>query len=154
MSRLPVAIATVGGVGYSPVAPGTAGSAAGVFTYYILMLTGGAPAVAAALIVVCVAGVWSATAAERHFKSDDPGPVVIDEVAGMLATLAFMPLGWSGVAIGFLLFRLFDVVKPWPASCFERLPGGWGVMGDDVMAGIYANLVLRAIRWRAPDWTS
>ncbi len=84
-----------------------------------------------------------ATAAERYFGGIDPGPVVIDEVLGMLITLAFMPVGlWTAFA-GFVLFRIFDVIKPFPAGRFERLHGGLGVMSDDAMAAVYANLSLR-----------
>jgi len=73
----------------------------------------------------------------------DPGVVVIDEVVGMLLTLAFVPVGWAGVLAGFVLFRLFDIIKPYPCARAERLPGGWGIMADDVLAGVYANVVLR-----------
>jgi phosphatidylglycerophosphatase A len=73
----------------------------------------------------------------------DPGIVVVDEVVGQWVSLLLLPLTPVTVALGFLLFRLLDVVKPWPARDFERLPGGWGIMADDVMAGIYANLLVR-----------
>ena len=82
--------------------------------------------------------------AERHFASTDPGPVVIDEVLGMLVTLFLNPVGWVGAFLGFLLFRLSDIVKPFPANKLEQLHGGIGVMADDLMAAIYANLALRA----------
>ena len=90
-------------------------------------------------------GVWAGTTAERYFGGIDPGPVVIDEVVGMLITLAFIPVGWSGALAGFLLFRMFDVIKPYPAGRFERLHGGLGVMADDAMAAVYANMSLRVI---------
>jgi phosphatidylglycerophosphatase A len=72
---------------------------------------------------------------------------VIDEVVGMLISLAFIPFGWKAALIGFFLFRVFDVIKPFPAARFEHLPGGWGVMADDAMAAIYSNLCLRATLW-------
>ena len=90
------------------------------------------------------AGVWSAGLAEQHFRGTDPGPVVIDEVMGMLVTLFLNPVGWGGAALAFFLFRAFDVLKPYPANRLERLHGGLGIMADDFMAAVYANLVLRA----------
>ena len=83
-----------------------------------------------------------ATEAEHHFGGIDPGPVVIDEVIGMLVTLAFVPVNLTGAIVAFVLFRLLDVVKPWPARRLEHLPGGFGVVLDDVMAGVYGNLVM------------
>jgi phosphatidylglycerophosphatase A len=100
---------------------------------------------ALAIIAVVVAGVWSGGVAEHHFGRTDPGQVVIDEVAGMLVTLFLNPVGWPGAACGFLLFRVADILKPFPARRLERLPGGLGIMADDVMAGLYANLALRVI---------
>ena len=99
-----------------------------------------------------VVGIWAASKAERYFGRSDPGQIVIDEVAGMLMTLATIPVGFVGALTGFLLFRIFDVIKPWPAGDLERLHGGLGVMADDVMAGIYAHLSLRLMIWIAPAW--
>ena len=143
MTRLAVFIATVGYCGYFPFAPGTVGSAAGLVVYLLVWWTQ-SPVVEGSLIVAVYAvGIWAGTAAERYFGGIDPGPVVIDEVLGMLITLAFMPVGlWTAIA-GFVLFRIFDVIKPFPAGRFERLHGGLGVMSDDAMAAVYANLSLR-----------
>ena len=143
MTRLAVFIATVGYCGYFPIAPGTVGSAAGLVVYLLVWWTQ-SPVVEGLLIVAVYAiGIWAGTAAERYFGGIDPGPVVIDEVLGMLITLAFMPVGlWTALA-GFVLFRIFDVIKPFPAGRFERLHGGLGVMSDDAMAAVYANLSLR-----------
>jgi phosphatidylglycerophosphatase A len=77
---------------------------------------------------------------------------VIDEVIGMLITLAFIPVGLSGAIAGFVLFRIFDVIKPYPAGRLEALHGGLGVMADDAMAAVYANLSLRLVIWLAPAW--
>ena len=99
-------------------------------------------------------GVWAGTTAERYFGGIDPGPVIIDEVLGMLVTLAFIPVGLSGAIAGFLLFRIFDVAKPYPAGRLERLHGGLGVMADDAMAAVYANLSLRVVIWLLPGWVS
>jgi phosphatidylglycerophosphatase A len=147
MIRLAIFIATFGYIGYFPIAPGTVGSAAGLLVYAAIAATG-SPAVELATIALLAAvGVWAGTTAERYFGGIDPGPVVIDEVVGMLITLAFMPIGWKAALAGFFIFRVFDVIKPYPAARFERLPGGLGVMMDDTMAAIYGNLVLRAILW-------
>ncbi|MDP7340098.1 MAG: phosphatidylglycerophosphatase A [Vicinamibacterales bacterium] len=89
----------------------------------------------------------AASAAESMYQRRDPGLVVIDEVAGMLVTLVAVPVGFSGALVGFFAFRLFDIVKPFPARQAERLPGGWGVMVDDLVAGVYAQGVLRLFLW-------
>lgn len=151
-TRLAVLIATVGYAGYFPFAPGTVGSAAGLLVYLLVWWTQSAAVEVALIAVVCAVGVWAASEAERHFGGIDPGPVVIDEVAGMLITLAFIPVSLSGALIGFVLFRVFDVIKPYPAGRLERLHGGLGVMADDVMAAVYANLSLRLVAWLAPGW--
>jgi phosphatidylglycerophosphatase A len=152
VTRLAVFIATAGYCGYFPIAPGTVGSAAGLIVY-LLVWWSGSPVVEVSLIVVLfAAGVWAGTTAEQYFGGIDPGPIVMDEVVGMLITLAFIPVGWSGALAGFFLFRLFDVFKPWPARSFERLHGGLGVMADDAMAAVYANLSLRLLLWLFPAW--
>jgi phosphatidylglycerophosphatase A len=152
LTRLAVFICTFGYIGYAPFAPGTVGSAAGLAVYAALRWVGSPGAEVGAIAALFAAGVWAGTTAERYFGGIDPGPVVIDEVVGMLITLAFIPVGSSGAIAGFLLFRLFDVVKPFPAARFERLHGGLGVMADDAMAAVYANLALRVARWAAPGW--
>ncbi len=97
-------------------------------------------------------GVWAASGTERALARKDPGVVVIDEVLGMLITLALLPLSLTGVALGFLVFRALDVVKPYPAAQLEHLHGGLGIMADDAVAGLYAHLVLRACVWMVPAW--
>jgi phosphatidylglycerophosphatase A len=146
-TRLGLAIATVFGVGYAPIAPGTFGSAAGLLLWWLLPAS---PSIqAAAIVVIFVAGSWGGSVAERHFGRTDPGQVVADEVMGMLITLFLNPVGWIGALAGFLLFRVFDVIKPYPANRLEQLHGGIGVMADDAMAAVYANLVLRVCLWSA-----
>jgi phosphatidylglycerophosphatase A len=152
VTRLAVFIATAGYCGYFPIAPGTAGSAAGLVVYVLIRWAGSPIAEAAAIAVIFAAGTWAATRAERYFGGIDPGPVVIDEVLGMLITLAFIPAGWSAALAGFLLFRVFDVIKPFPANRLEKFHGGFGIMADDAMAGVYANLALRALMWLVPGW--
>jgi phosphatidylglycerophosphatase A len=133
------------GVGYVPVAPGTFGSAVGLLIWFALPVS--VLAQGAAIAAVSAIGAWSSTVAERHSGKVDPGYVVIDEVAGMLVTLFLIPVGWAGALGAFLLFRLFDIVKPYPANRLERLHGGLGIMADDIMAGVYANLALRLCLW-------
>ena len=142
MKLFALAAATVLGVGYVPFGPGTFGSAAGLIIW--AWLPSSVPASGAAILVIFVLGSWSGGVAEQHFGRADPGQVVIDEVMGMLITLFLNPVGWRGAAAGFFLFRLADILKPYPANRLERLPGGLGVMTDDAMAAIYANLALRA----------
>lgn len=143
MRSVALAIATCCGVGYAPVAPGTFGSLAGLVLWFALPSS---LSVQAAVIGVTFAvGAWASSVAERHFGATDPGPAVVDEVVGMLVTMFMNPVGWVSVGSGFLLFRLFDVVKPYPANRLERLPRGVGVMADDLMAAVYANVALRGI---------
>jgi phosphatidylglycerophosphatase A len=97
-------------------------------------------------------GVWASTRTEVVLGSSDPGPVVIDEVLGMLLTLAWLPLSLTGVMVGFVLFRILDVVKPFPAGRFEHAPRGWGIMLDDAMAGVYGQLAMRVCIWLLPAW--
>jgi phosphatidylglycerophosphatase A len=143
MRFVALALATSGGVGYIPFAPGTFGSLAGLLLWWLL--PGSLPVQLTVIVVIFIVGSWSGSEAERHFASTDPGPVVIDEVLGMLVTLLFNPVGWGGAILGFLLFRASDIIKPYPANKLEQLHGGVGVMADDLMAAIYANLALRII---------
>jgi phosphatidylglycerophosphatase A len=154
VTRLAVFVATAGYCGYFPIAPGTIGSAVGLVVYLLVWWTG-SPVVEAGLIVgLFLAGVWAGTTAERYFGGIDPGPVVLDEVVGMLITLAFIPVELTGALAGFVLFRFYDVIKPFPANRLERLHGGLGVMADDAMAAVYANLTLRALIWLVPEWVA
>jgi len=142
MNRLAVLLATSLGAGYFPVAPGTAGSAVGV-VIYLLTRHRSAPEQIGLLAVISVVGVWASSVAARHFGRDDPGPVVIDEVAGQLLTLLLTGVGVGGAIVGFFLFRVLDIFKPWPARQFESLHGGLGIMADDLMVAVYGNLLMR-----------
>lgn len=152
-------IATVGGVGRMPQAPGTWGSLAALPLAFALHGLGGFPLFAAATLGLFALGLWATNAyvAETGAGADaDPSEVVIDEVVGMLVTLWPLSLGlwmrgtdpwlfpWPGWVGGFLLFRFFDILKPPPIKRFERLPGAWGVMMDDVVAGLFAAAVVTA----------
>ncbi len=157
MTRLAILLSTFGYVGYFPIAPGTAGSAAALALF--ALLTWVAPSVAVlyvleavVVLVLFFAGTWSGTVVERHLGTTDPGQVVLDEVVGMVLTIAFMPVGVKIALLGFLVFRVLDIVKPFPASRLERLPGGLGIMADDAMAGVYGNLLVRLAIWVLPGW--
>lgn len=152
MNRLALIIATCAGIGRVPFAPGTFGSIPGILLAVALHRLGNIWIEAAVIAVVFAVGVWAATEAERAFALIDPGPVVIDEVLGMLMTLAWLPLSLTGVLVGFLLFRVLDVLKPWPARRLEDAPAGWGIMLDDAMAGAYGQLLLRLCTWAWPAW--
>ena len=142
--RLTTLVATGLGCGYAPVAPGTVGSLLGLALFWPLTRLE-APVQLVALAALVLLGVWAATLVARRLGVEDPSVVVVDEVAGMWVTLLFLPLTPLSAAAGFFVFRVMDVVKPFPARRFERLPGGWGIMADDLMAGIYANLVVRLL---------
>lgn len=152
MNRLALFLATCGYIGYVPVAPGTFGSAVGLVLFWAVRASGSATLEMAVIGVLLALGIWSGTVAERHFGAEDPGPVVLDEVTGMLITLAFVPVNVAGALVGFLVFRILDVLKPWPAARFEGLPGGLGVMADDGMAALYGNLVVRGVIAVTPGW--
>jgi phosphatidylglycerophosphatase A len=145
MRRLGLFVATCGYLGYVPVAPGTFGSALGLAVFFALRSTGSVALEVGVILLVFVVGLWCGTIAEHHFGGIDPGPVVLDEVLGMLITLALLPVSTTGAIVGFVVFRVLDVVKPWPSAQFERLPGGLGVMADDAMAAIYGNLLMRGL---------
>ncbi len=151
--RAGVFLATCGWIGYVPVAPGTAGSLAGLVCYGLVRLGGDEWTQLGLLVGVVIAGVWASSAAEQYFGRTDPGTIVIDEVAGMLLTLLWVPVSWAGALVGFALFRLFDVVKPFPVRLAERPGGGWGVMADDLAAGAYAHVALRLLAWALPVLT-
>jgi phosphatidylglycerophosphatase A len=145
MRRLAVFLATCGYVGYAPVAPGTFGSAAGLVIFALVRASGSMSVELATIVVLFAVGVWSGTQAEHHFGGVDPGPIVLDEVVGMLITLALLPVNATGAFVGFIVFRALDVVKPWPSGRFERLHGGLGIMADDGMAALYGNGVMRIL---------
>lgn len=147
-----VFIASFGYVGYFPIAPGTAGSLAALALFAFIKWIDVTAIELAAIVAVFAIGVWAAHGTEIALGRKDPGIVVIDEVLGMLITLAVLPLSLPGIALGFLLFRVLDVVKPYPAAELEHLHGGLGIMADDAVAGIYAHLVLRACVWMVPSW--
>ena len=137
-------LATGFGAGYSPVAPGTAGSAVGLLLFWPLASLPW-PGQIVACAVVFALGVYASTRLARELGRKDPGLAVVDEIVGMWVTLVGLPFGLATALVGFALFRVMDVVKPWPARALEGLPDGWGIMADDIAAGVYAHLALRVI---------
>jgi phosphatidylglycerophosphatase A len=149
-SRFAVAFASFGYVGFAPVAPGTVGAAAAIPCFLLLRLAASPWIEVAVCAAIVAAGAWSARIAEAALGVEDPGPVVIDEVVGMFVSLLWLPATWPVILAAFVAFRVFDIVKPWPAGRLEHVPGGWGVMADDVMAGVYANLAVQILVWARP----
>jgi len=144
-SRMALQLATWFGCGRAPYAPGTAGTL-GALPLYFALRPFGHTAVALAALVLTGLGVWAANIVASELGQKDPQVIVIDEVAGIFATLSAAPFTWKGVAAGVVLFRIFDVTKPWPARAAERkLGGGWGIVFDDVAAGIWAALGVAAL---------
>lgn len=144
MRRLVLAVATVGGVGWVPAAPGTAASLLVVpIVPWLAATRVRAPETyALVLLVVLVVSVWAAARAERVLGRHDDGCVVVDEVAGMVAGTLFVPATWAAAAVLFVAFRVFDIAKPPPISLLDRrVGGGVGVVADDLVAGVYAGLV-------------
>ena len=137
-TRVAFVLATWLGVGFSPVAPGTAGTLAALPLFFALRGSGPFGVLAAAM-VLALAGVWAAGVVAAHTRSNDPQIVVVDEVAGVLVALACAPPGLAGVALAVVLFRFFDVMKPFPVRAAERLPRGWGIVADDLVAGACAG---------------
>jgi phosphatidylglycerophosphatase A len=152
MKGVSVFVASFGYVGFFPFAPGTAGSLAALALFAFIRWIGVPMFELGAIVAVFAIGVWSASGTEVALGRKDPGIVVIDEVLGMLITLALLPVSIPGVIVGFLIFRAFDVVKPYPAAQLEHLHGGLGIMADDAVAGLYSYLVLRLLMWMVPAW--
>jgi len=136
-------IASVFYAGYLPVAPGTLGSLSALVLYYFICRD--AVIMAVAILIAIVLGFVTAGKVEKMFGEKDPGEIVIDEFAGMLITLYRIPPSMGYVVTGFLLFRFFDIVKPKPIKDLEKLKGSLGIMSDDIVAGIYANILLQVV---------
>lgn len=140
-----VLLAAWGPCGYAPVAPGTFGTLGAIPLYWALdrwVQPGAALAFTAALAAV---GVFAAQRAGKYWGVADASPIVVDEVVGYLVTMTFVPFSWPAAIAGFVLFRLFDVLKPWPASAFDRVKNGFGVVMDDVAAGVFAWCALQGV---------
>lgn len=134
------------GAGRARWAPGTWGTLVGLLAYAALRpLPPGL--YAAGVLVLFAFGVWASGRVARALGQKDPSSIVWDEIVGVLVALFMLPAGWGYVVAGFLLFRLFDVVKPAGIEQVQALPGGWGIMTDDLLAGVYAALLLHGWAW-------
>ena len=132
--------------GYAPVMPGTVGSVAGV-ALYLLFPSFSVPIYLLLTVLFISLSVWISGKAAQLFKEKDPPKVVIDEIAGYLVTMATFSPDWKYIAAGFILFRIMDILKPYPANWInDNIQGGLGIVFDDVIAGIYANLILQTVR--------
>jgi phosphatidylglycerophosphatase A len=136
-----VILAAWGPCGFAPVAPGTFGTLGAIPLCWALSWLTWPAYLGATLLLALLAG-WSAHHAGRYWKVADASPIVIDEVVGYLVTMAFVPFSWPAAIVGFVLFRIFDILKPWPASAFDRMKSGFGVTMDDVAAGVFAGAAL------------
>jgi len=144
-------LAAWGPCGLSPVAPGTAGTLGAVPVAWLLSLLPW-PLALLTLAALTALGTHAAERAGRYWQVVDAGPIVIDEVAGYCLAMAFVPWSWPAAIAGVVLFRIFDVAKPWPASAFDRMKCALGVMLDDLAAGLYAGLGLLLLRAAAARW--
>ncbi|NOY83741.1 MAG: phosphatidylglycerophosphatase A [Nitrospirae bacterium] len=138
-------ISTCGGIGYFPRFPGTIGSIAGLMLFLPFRALPLFPYLVV-LIVLFFLGVWASNVSERFFKRKDASHIVIDEVLAVFLVSYFLPQTWPWLLAGLIVFRIFDIVKPPPIKIFEKLPGGWGVMVDDVIAALYSLGLLHLVR--------
>ena len=151
MKNIWIAMATFFNVGRIPIAPGTWASMITAGIFYLLVpyiqnpITG-----ILSLILITILGIPAATASEVYFKRKDPGECVIDEVAGQLLCLIFIPHSWPYYLAAFFIFRFFDILKPFPIRRAEKIGRGLGIMLDDLIAGIYTLAVIRLYIWIAP----
>ncbi len=142
-------IATMAGVGFIPFASGTWGTLATIPLWAALVRFAPPAWYLPVTLVVILSSVWACGPCERVYGRKDPSQAVADEMSGYLVTMAFVPAGlWTAIA-GFFVFRLTDIVKPWPARRFESLPGGLGIVADDVMAGVWGCAIMHAGLWLA-----
>jgi len=140
-----VLLAAWGPCGYAPVAPGTFGTL-GAIPLYLAVSRLSTGAYVAFTFAFAALAVYAADRAGRYWGIADASPIVIDEVAGYLVTMALVPFSWQAALAGFVLFRIFDVLKPWPASALDRVKNGFGVVSDDLAAGVWAWAALFALR--------
>lgn len=148
--RVSTIVASVLGIGYFPVASGTVMSIVAVPLAILIARQGGGAAVIVAALLAFVIGIWACGDHVRATGREDPSECVIDELAGQwlaCAGLCFAPASAAEFALAFLAFRLFDILKPWPISAAEKLPGGMGVMADDMLAGLAAAVIAAAVQY-------
>lgn len=145
MERIAERIATFLGVGKAPKAPGTFGTIAAIPLALLLCWLGPLYMMGFTLIFTFVA-IWASEVHQKRLGVEDPQEIVVDEVVGFLITMTWLPMTWQAYVAGFFLFRLLDIMKPFPIGYLDRkVPGGLGVMADDIAAGIIANIVLQIL---------
>ncbi|MEI8186503.1 MAG: phosphatidylglycerophosphatase A [Chlorobiaceae bacterium] len=137
-------LSTCFGIGYFPVAPGTVTSIVAVIGYFFIPALHSASVLLSLVLIAFAAGIWAGGIMEEE-HGDDPSIVTIDELAGQWLALAALPATLLPVLLSLVFFRLFDIAKPGPVDAVQRFPGGWGIMADDVLAGLFANLSVRGV---------
>ena len=138
---------TVAGAGYVPLFPGTAGTLVGVAIYWVFKNF--FPQTVNYIIILAVflvGGIWVSTRCNQYLEGDDNSSIVIDELTGFLLTMFLIPFSFRFVLLGFILFRIIDITKPFKIEKVGRIGGGWGIMADDIAAAILANLIIQALR--------
>ncbi len=138
-------IATFFGTGLCPIAPGTAASLAVALLYKFGLFRLSWPVLVLLIVALFFLGVVASTRYSRALRQKDPGRIVIDEVCGQLTALLLVSPSWKPVLLSFFLFRFFDIIKPYPIKKLEALSGGWGIMADDIGAGVAAGVFLRLL---------
>ncbi len=145
MKKAAAILATLAGVGFSPIAPGTAASALCALAYKYALYAVPWYFYLPGLVAVFFAGAAASTAYAASLGLEDPGRVVVDEACGQLLALFLVPSGWLPVGLAFVFFRFFDIIKPPPIRRLERLAGGWGIMADDAAAGAAAGILVHIV---------
>jgi phosphatidylglycerophosphatase A len=136
------AVSTFFGAGYFPLAPGTFASLVAMLLYKLFLAEWSWPCYLLLCLLLVLIGVLASTIYSKQLGQKDPHQIVVDEVCGQWLALFLVPSGWLPVLISFLLFRFFDVVKPYPIRRLEHLSAGWGIMADDLLAGVYAGILV------------
>ncbi|MEE9572970.1 MAG: phosphatidylglycerophosphatase A [Candidatus Neomarinimicrobiota bacterium] len=139
-------VSTVLKIGYLPIAPGTWGSLAAIAVWFIIIESISTITFIVVIIIIFTFGVYTSSVTERYLKKKDPSIIIIDEWVGQWITLLFLHKSLQWGLVAFALFRLFDIWKPYPLKTIDKIQGGWGIMLDDVAAGVYALLVLSVLR--------
>lgn len=137
---------TVLKIGYLPIAPGTWGSLVAVVIWFLIIESTSTITFIIAIIIIFILGVYTSSITERHLAQKDPSIIVIDECVGQWIALLFLTKSLLWGLVAFALFRLFDIWKPYPIKALDKMPSGWGIMLDDVFAGVYALLVISVLR--------
>ncbi len=147
ITKISTLLSTFFYLGKSPFAPGTVGTLGGIVLYYLLVQSGSLVFYSVFTFLFIIISFFVSNKSIEILGEDDPGEIVIDEVCGFLVSMFMIPFGLTNVILGFFLFRFFDILKPFPVRKFEKLPKGYGVVMDDVAAGVYTNIVLHILNY-------